>query len=134
MSNMAPVRRALSADTIAPPEPDPLVALLTQILSVQRQILSTLQQQRPIGPLSRADRVVLARMLPAVSGVYGPETFSARDLAEDDRPAVRLVVQGRSVKQIGKLLSRADGIAIDGLMLQRQGLEYQVTTWQIVAC
>jgi hypothetical protein len=73
-------------------------------------------------------------MLPAVVGVYGAETFTARDLTEDDRPAVRFVVRGRSVKRLAKLLARADGLAIDGLMLQRVGLEYQVTTWRIVAC
>ena len=67
-------------------------------------------------------------------GVYGAETFTARDLVEDDRPAVRLVVGGRSVKRLAKLLARADGLAIEGLMLQRMGLEYQVTTWRIVAC
>ena len=80
------------------------------------------------------DRAVLARLLPAVGGVYGAETFTARDLTEDDRPAVRLVVRGQSVKRLAKLLARADGLAIDGLTLQRMGLEYQVTTWRIVAC
>ena len=66
--------------------------------------------------------------------MYGAETFTARDLTEDDRPAVRLVVRGQSVKRLAKLLARADGLAIDGLMLQRVGLDAQVTTWRIVAC
>jgi hypothetical protein len=111
--------------------------LLRELLDVNRQILATLQQANTThgshSPLTRADRAVLAKILPAVSGAYGPETFTARDLVEDDRPAVRLVVGGRSVKQLGKLLARADGMAIDGLMLERQGLEFQVTMWRIVA-
>ena len=84
--------------------------------------------------MTRTDRAVLARLLPAVGGVYGAETFTARDLVEDDRPAVRLVVRGRSVKRLAKLLARADGLAIDGLTLHRMGLECQITTWRIVAC
>jgi hypothetical protein len=112
-----------------------MLELLEAQLEVLQQILQAVTQpcQKAQSTLSRTDRATLTRLLPAVAGVLGPETFSARDLAEDDRPAVRIVVQGRSVKRLGKLLSRADGIAIDGLMLQRQGLEYQVTTWQIVA-
>lgn len=113
----------------------PIETLLRELVAEVRGLRADLARQgRPDSTLSRADRAQLAQMLPAIAGVYGPETFSARDLVEDDRPAVRLVVQGRSVKQLGKLLARADGVAIEGLMLQRQGREYQVTQWQIVAC
>ena len=118
--------------------PDPTEALLRELVEVNRQILSTLQQANTTrashSPLTRADRAVLATMLPALVGTYGAETFTARDLTEDDRPAVRLVVRGRSVKRLAKLLARADGLAIDGLRLHRMGLEDQVTTWRIVAC
>lgn len=123
-----------SRDALSVSHADDVTALLRELVDVNRRMLAALEQQRrPIVPLSRGDRAVLAKMLPAIAGVYGSETFSARDLSEDDRPAVRLVVKGRSVKQIGKLLSRADGIGMGGLMLQRQGLEFQVTTWRIVA-
>jgi hypothetical protein len=85
--------------------PNTTETLLRELLDVNRQILSTLQQAHTTrashSPLTRADRAVLATMLPAVVGVYGAETFTARDLTEDDRPAVRLVVRGRSVKQLG---------------------------------
>ena len=39
-----------------------------------------------------------------------------------------------SVKQIGKLLARAEGIAIDGLMVRRQRIEFQIivgTLWRV---
>ena len=39
-----------------------------------------------------------------------------------------------SVKAIGKLLARAEGIAIYGLMVRRQRTEFQVIVWQVVAC
>lgn len=119
---MAPVRESVE------------VELLRELVAGQRRIIALLERrQRPVS-LSREDRKGLARLLPAVAGVYGAEPFSARDLAEDDRPAVSIVVGGRSAKLLGKLLSRADGIGVDGLMLQRQGIEYQVTQWSIVAC
>jgi hypothetical protein len=108
--------------------------LLRELVTEVRGLRADIRERRPVSALSRADRATLAKLLPAIVGVYGPETFSARDLAEDDRHAVQLVVQGRSPKQLGKLFSKADGIAIDSLMLQRQGLEFQVTTWQIIAC
>jgi hypothetical protein len=120
-----------AADPIAR---SPEMAWEQAVLVELRAIRAALEQrQRPVTFLSRADRALLATMLPALVGVYGAETFTARDLTEDDRPAVRLVVGGRSVKKLAKLLARADGMAIDGLMLQWQGLEFQVTTWRIVA-
>jgi hypothetical protein len=114
---------------------DPVETRLSEILSELRAIRVALERpQRSASVLTRADRAMLAKMLPAIGGVFGSETFSSRDLAEDTRPAVRLVVRGLSVKQIGKLFSRADGIPIEGLMVRRQGVEFQVTVWQIVAC
>ena len=74
------------------------------------------------------------RWLPAIGGDYGSDQFSSRDLAEDTRPVVRLVVRGWSVKQISKLFARADGIPVNALMVQKQGVEFQVTVWQIVEC
>ena len=114
--------------------PDAIEALLRELVDGQRQIIRLLkrQQQRPTSTLSREDRSTLARLLPAIGGVYGSDQFSSRDLAEDTRPAVRLVVRGWSVKRISKLFARADGISSNGLMVQKQGVKFQVTVWQIV--
>jgi hypothetical protein len=114
-----------------------VMGLLHQVLAGQTAILAALErgQKRPPSHLTRADRDRLARMLPAVMGVFGSEErFSSRDLAEDTRPAVRLVVRGLSVKKISKLFGRADGIPINGLMVQKQGEEFQVAVWRVVAC
>jgi hypothetical protein len=119
----------------------PVVANATDLSDWQTAVLAELRairaaielRDRPVTQLTRADRAVLARLLPAVSGVYGPESFTARDLAEDDRPALRLVVGKRSVKQIAKLLSKAADTPVDSLMLQPQGLEFRVQTYRIVA-
>jgi hypothetical protein len=46
-----------------------LVDLQRQDVALQRQILAALEQQRrPVTTLSRSDRAVLFRMLPAVVG------------------------------------------------------------------
>jgi hypothetical protein len=110
---------------------DVLEAWQRDVLTELRAIRVALELRRP-SPLTRADRDRLATLLPAVGGVYGSEPFSSRDLVEDSRPAVRLVVRGLGAKQIGRLCARADGIPIDGLMVQKQGVEFQVTLWRIV--
>jgi hypothetical protein len=104
------------------------------VLAELRAIRAVLEQrQRPVVPLSRADRALLGRMLPALAGAFGSETFSARDLAEDERPAVRIVVQERTVKQLAQLFAKADGLPIEGLKLECHGLEERVTVWRIIA-
>jgi hypothetical protein len=45
-----------------------------------------------------------------------------------------MLVRGLSVKKISKLFSRADGIPIDGLKVQKDGEEFQVAQWRVVAC
>jgi hypothetical protein len=83
--------------------------------------------------LSRADLARLGKMLPAIAGAHGSRPRSSRDLAEDDAPAVRLVVRGLSAKAMSKLFTRAEGVAIDGLMVRRAGTEFRVALWQVVA-
>lgn len=116
----------------APEAVELLAAVLAELRGL-RADLAAAREPRP-STVNRGDRVLLARMLPAIAGAYGSEVFSARDLTEDTRPAVRLVMDGLTAKQVGKLFSRADGIAIDGLMVQRAGVEFHVTSWRIVAC
>ena len=111
-----------------------LRALVAEVQGLRADLRDHGSRRTATPALSRADRARLARMLPAIAGVYGPDTFSSRDLAEDTAAAVRLVVRGLSVKQIGKLCARANGIPIHGLMVRKQDKECQVTLWQIVAC
>jgi hypothetical protein len=83
--------------------------------------------------LSRADLELLGRLLPAIGGALGSEQFTSRDLAAHSAPGLRLVLRGLSVKQIGRLLARADGIAIDGWVVERCGIEINVALWRVVA-
>lgn len=86
-------------------------------------------RRRPV-PLSRTDRDLLVRLLPPIVAAWGSEPFASRDLIAD--PGCRVVCRGLSVKQIGRLLSRAVGIAIGGLIVERAGIEFNTSLWRIV--
>ena len=107
-------------------------ALRANLLALTARV-AVLEQRQPARPLRQADLAILARLLPVLGATYGEDGFTSRDCAEDDAPGLRLVVGQMSVKAIGKLLARANGIAIDGLMVRRQRMEFQVTIWQVVA-
>ena len=80
--------------------------------------------------LTRADRAVLARLLPAVAGALGSEPFASRDLCTT--PATRVVLRDLNVRQIGRLLARAEGIPIDGHVLEPAGVEINVRLWRVL--
>ena len=110
-----------------------VVDLLRELLDVLRQILAAVEQRRH-SPLTRPDRTKLAEILPAIVGTLGSERFASRDLVADDAaPTLRLVFRGVTVKSIGRLLARAEGIPINGLIVERCGIEINVTLWRIVA-
>lgn len=107
--------------------------LLEAQLDLLRQLLQAVTQPaRGVSTLSRGDRERVARILPAVAGALGSEPFASRDLAADV-PALRVVLRGLSVKQIGRLLSRAEGVPIDGWILERCGKEINVALWRVLA-
>jgi hypothetical protein len=113
-----------------------VLELLRELLAGQREIIARLstvsdRQQVPPSSLSRDDRKLLMRLLPAIGGALGSEVFTSRDLACHAAP--RLVLRGRSAKSIGKLLARADGRPIEGWIVERVGSEINVALWRVVA-
>lgn len=109
----------------------PETALLGEILATLHAIQHLLERQRPAS-LSRADRDLLSRLLPAIAGALGSEPFASRDLP-DASPGIRVVLGDLSVKQIGRLLSRAEGVPIEGRIIQRCGVEINVALWRVLA-
>ena len=97
----------------------------------QRRSCADLQGRRTAPMLSRNDRQALEKLLPAIVGALGSEPFTTRDLP--DAAGVRVVVRGLSVKQIGRLLSRAEGVPIGGLVVERCGVEINVALWHVLA-
>jgi hypothetical protein len=108
------------------------VALLRELVAEVRALRRAIERQTPARSLTRGDRVHLAAILPAVAGVQGSELFTARELLEDDAPALRLVLAGLSAKQIGRLLHRAEGRAFDGYTVQRDGSEAGASLWRVL--
>jgi hypothetical protein len=121
------------ATSTIPRDVDALDERLDRIERMQRQILQLLERrERPASVLTRADVAVLRRLLPAVVGALGSLPFASRDLVSDESPGIKLVLQGCSVKTIGRLLSRAAGIPIDNWIVERCGAELQVTLWRVL--
>jgi len=112
------------------PAGDPLAAILAELRAI-RLLLE--QQQRP-ATLTRSDRERLARALPAIGGVLGSELFTSRDLVVHPSRAVQIAVRGLSVKQLGRLLMRAEGQVVNGLVVERVGDEGHVALWRIAGC
>jgi hypothetical protein len=111
----------------------PVEALLRELVEGQRRIVQLLERDRRPSPLSRGDRTILARLLPAIGGALGSEEFTSRDLACHSASGLRLVLRRLSAKSIGRLLARADGVPIDGWLVERCGVEINVALWRVVA-
>jgi hypothetical protein len=55
-----------------------------------------------------------------------------RELFESDTAALRLVLRAVNAKQVGRLLRRGEGQAIDGYLIQRDGTELHAVLWRVV--
>jgi hypothetical protein len=81
--------------------------------------------------LSRADRDILARLLPAIGGAFGSELFLAADVIESDSPAVRPVRGKLTAKSLGKLLKRSAGVPVAGYLITAEGTEAGSLLWRV---
>ena len=83
--------------------------------------------------LSKKDRLTLERLLPAVAAVFNDgELFTSRELVAHPAPGLRVLRGGLSTKQIGRLLTRADGTTIGGFRVERHGTEVNVALWRVI--
>jgi hypothetical protein len=113
--------------------PAPLDPWQQAVLNELRAIRVALENRnRSVTVLTRADRDVLTRLLPAIAGAIGSEPFTSRDLP-GAASGLRVVLRGLSVKKIGRLLSRAEGTPIEGWLVERCGTEINVTLWRVLA-
>lgn len=106
--------------------------LLALVLAELQAIHGLLEQQRRPSSLTRSDGKQLSRLLPVIGGVFGSESFLARELFERDAPALRIVLDGLSTKAIGQLFKRAENIPVDGFMVQSDGTELNTVLWRVV--
>lgn len=106
-------------------EPHPQIGEVLHELRRIADLLETLPARiarpAPSTSLPAADRTFLEGLLPAVADAIGPCVWTTADLlahAEQHQP-IRLALDGRSGRRLGKLLARAEGIALAGCLLRR---------------
>jgi hypothetical protein len=109
-----------------------IATLLRELIAEVRGLRADQRERRPVSALSRSDRALMARLLPPAGGVFGSEPFLTRDLFESDAAAVKLVLRGLNVRQVGRLFRRGEGQAIDGYTIQRDGAELNAILWRIL--
>jgi hypothetical protein len=109
-------------------------ALLRELLAEVRAMRQAVEQRGLPSSLSRADRQLLARLLPAVIGAIGSAEFVASELLEHEARGLQIVCAGMTARKLGKLLARAKGTPIDGdLVQQAEGpLEVGAILWRVV--
>lgn len=107
--------------------------LLRELVAGQQRIIQLLERpQRPASGLTRADRVMLAKLLPVIGGALGSDPFLARDLYEHESAGLRLVLRGLTAQRLGKLFQRAEGQVIDRYVVERAGDELHTTLWRVL--
>jgi hypothetical protein len=110
-----------------------LVHEIRLLRSAIESLSAHMEQARP-STFSKADRVKLERLLPAIADVFSDgEFFTSRELIDHPAPGLRMLLSGLSTKQVGRLFTRADGTAIGGFKVQRVGSELNRTLWRVVA-
>ena len=111
------------------------LALLQELVTEVRGLRADLRRQErrqalPVS-LSRADRALLGYLLPAAAGTLGSELFCTSELFDSTHAALRVARRGLNARQVGRLLRRAVGIPIDGLVVERVASEAGAVVWRI---
>src|SRR5687767_2071686 len=112
---MAVARETRGSDVV--PRVEEQLAAIRQEQRAQRAILEQILEARRPSRLSRVDRDLLSRMVPAIGGAIGSEAFACRELITHPAPALAIVLAGVNAKRLGRLFTRAAGVAVDGLMV-----------------
>lgn len=104
---------------------------LIDVLERLERIEAALGRLVPEPRLTRADRLALQSLLPALYGEYESTPFLARDVQHSVR--LRGVSTGWSSKRLGKLFARAAGVMVQGVYIERHGFEGHAVLWRVVS-
>jgi hypothetical protein len=100
-----------------------IVALLHTVITEVQALRREVQRDRAPRPaLSRADQALVHVLLPAIAGAVGSDWF-----------VVHEVIALAAVQLVGRLLRRASGRPVAGLLVERGGTESQRAQWRVVA-
>lgn len=110
-------------------------AVLLRLEAVERELAAVAQRlahvERSRAPLATTDADALSRILPAAAGSIGSTPFTVRELFERDDAALRVALAGRNRHQVGRLLARSVGHAVDGVVVLRLGVEHGAKLWKV---
>ena len=107
--------------------------LLRELIAEVRGLRADVQGRLTTPALSRTDRETLSRLLPAIVGALGSDSFLCRDLLDgDEYPGLRVVTAGLNSKKLGRLFQRAEGIAVDTYVVERDGSELNAVRWRVL--
>lgn len=107
-------------------------AVLDQVLLELRALRQLIEAGRAESRLSRGDHDHLGAILPVVAAKVGSSPFLVRELLRVESAALRLVLAGLSAKALGRLLRRAEGQPVNGLVVEHVGVEAGAVLWRVV--
>ena len=122
---MKPATRAAGVE----PQATTTNLLLETLIDEVRQLRAAVERQGRAPSLGRIDLETLATLLPAIDATLGDHPFVAREIVH--HRTLRPLTRNLSVKGVGRLLARADRIAVDGLAVERIGTETNATLWRV---
>lgn len=111
------------------PMSDAVEALLRELISEVRGLRADHRGKKSL--LTRKDRALLERLLPAIALLFQQELFTAREVREHQAPGLKFMLEGVDTKSLGRLLTRADGAAIAGNAVHCTGQESNVMLYQL---
>jgi hypothetical protein len=105
---------------------------IEELLLEIRDTLLRMEATQVPAKCSAADREILTELLPGIVGMLGSLPFTVSEILRD--PALCSIVRMNAHK-LGALLARAasDGAVINGLVVERLGIEHGACVWKVVA-
>ena len=105
-----------------------IVARLGRLEVSLAHIEAAVHRLQPPSRVSRTDLAVLRVLLPGLAQEFQGTAFTSREALQV--PRVRALYAG-SVKSLGRLLSRADGVEVNGFGIDRIGTDAHVSLWTV---
>jgi hypothetical protein len=102
-------------------------ALLRELITEIRGLRQAYERQSRRPSITREDLQRLASLLPAIETAFTDHPFTAKEVHE----ALQGLTRTLSVKSLGRLLLRGEGLAIDGYVIERLGTECNRTLWRL---
>jgi hypothetical protein len=104
-----------------------LDALWQRVATLEREVarLTAVDAKRRAPTIA-----ILRRLLPAIAGAFGSDAWRASEAKA--HPALAPIVGTWNARRMGIFCAKADGLIVDGRMLERVGVEGHAALWRVV--